>query len=390
MFGLAIMAFFIHLYWILDNRLIVILLGLIIFTVVTLYRLFIFRPLFIALNRSGLLKKNILIIGTGQIAKRLVIGMELDHIYGLTLLGFVDDSQPLGKKIFEKYNVIGKVKDILRLARDLNVHEIIITNSETNHEELMRIIDICKKTNAQVRITSSLFDVIHQNVYSETYYDIPVTSLRNSRESRIRFFTKRILDISVALFGIIFLSIPILLIIGIIKLTSYGPVLYSQERVGRDGKKFCIYKFRSMYIGSDTDHMRITRAKEFVKRKSNNNKGSQKIVNENMITPFGKFLRKTSLDELPQLFNVLKGDMSLVGPRPCLPYELEAYDNWHKRRLSVLPGCTGLWQVTSRSEVSYDDMVLLDLYYIDNMSLWLDLQLILKTVPVMLFGKGGK
>jgi undecaprenyl-phosphate galactose phosphotransferase len=389
-FGLAIIAFFIHSYWILESRLTVIFFGLLSFTVVTVYRLFVFRPLFIALNRSRRLAKNILILGTGQIAKRLVIEMELDRIYGLTLLGFVDDYQPVGKKIFENYGVVGKVKDISRLVHDLNVQEIIVTNSEINHEELMRIIDVCKETNAQVRITSSLFDVIHQKVYSETYYDIPVTSLRNPTESRILIFTKRILDAIGALLGILLLSIPFLFIAGIIKLTSRGPVLYSQDRIGKDGKRFSFYKFRSMYSGSDNDHDRITKAKEFIKRKSNKNGGSFKIVNENMITPFGKFLRKMSFDELPQLFNVLKGDMSLVGPRPCLPYEFDAYDNWHKRRLSVLPGCTGLWQVTSRSEVSFDDMVLLDLYYIDNMSPWLDLQLIFKTVPVMLFGRGGK
>ena len=139
---------------------------------------------------------------------------------------------------------------------------------------------------------------------------------------------------------------------------------------------------------SNFKHIMYQRIRE---RQCENNKknGSMKIVNENNITPIGKNLRKMSLDELPQLFNVLKGDMSLVGPRPCVPYEFDAYDNWHKRRLSVLPGCTGLWQVTSRSEVGFDDMVVLDLYYINNMSPWLDLQLILKTVPVMIFGRGG-
>ncbi|MBL7073652.1 sugar transferase [candidate division KSB1 bacterium] len=112
--------------------------------------------------------------------------------------------------------------------------------------------------------------------------------------------------------------------------------------------------------------------------------------NDPRITKFGKFIRKYSLDELPQLFNVLKGNMSLVGPRPCLPYEWDAYDRWHKRRLDVRPGCTGLWQVSSRSEVGFDDSVILDLYYIQNMSPWFDLQLILKTIPTMITGYGGK
>jgi lipopolysaccharide/colanic/teichoic acid biosynthesis glycosyltransferase len=118
--------------------------------------------------------------------------------------------------------------------------------------------------------------------------------------------------------------------------------------------------------------------------------GSTKIVNESRVTSVGRFLRKTSLDELPQLFNVLKGDMSLVGPRPCLPYEWDHYEEWHKRRLSVIPGCTGVWQVSGRSAVGFDDMVILDLYYIQNTSLFLDLQLIFKTIPVMVFGRGGK
>ncbi len=118
-------------------------------------------------------------------------------------------------------------------------------------------------------------------------------------------------------------------------------------------------------------------------------KGTTKIVNKANVTSVGKWLRRTSLDELPQFFNVLKGDMSLVGPRPCLPYEWENYEEWHKKRLSVAPGCTGVWQVSGRSEVGFRDMVILDLYYIQNASLHMDLKLILKTIPVMLFGKGG-
>jgi exopolysaccharide biosynthesis polyprenyl glycosylphosphotransferase len=387
--GLAIVAFFVRSSWILDSRLTVILFGLFSFTVLAVYRLFVFRPLFRTLKHLRRLRKNVLIVGTGQIAKRLVIEMELDGIYGLNLLGFVDDAQPVGKKIFEKYAVVGKVNDAARLVHDLNVQEIIVTSCEINHEELMRIIDVCKETDAQVRIISSLFDVVHQKGYSESYYDIPAASVRNPRESRIQIFSKRIVDFFAAFFGILILSIPFLVIAGMIKLTSRGPVLYSQARIGKDGKKFSLYKFRSMYKGSDADHDHVTKVTEYIKRKNNKKNGSLKIVNENNITPIGKNLRKMSLDELPQLFNVLKGDMSLVGPRPCVPYEFDAYDNWHKRRLSVLPGCTGLWQVTSRSEVGFDDMVLLDLYYINNMSPWLDLQLILKTVPVMIFGRGG-
>ena len=319
--GLAVVSFFVHSQWILNSRLTVLLFGLISLTVLAVYRLFVFRPIFMTLNHLNRFTKNVLIVGTGQIAKRLAIEIELDCVYGLKLIGFVDDSQPVGKKIFEKYTIVGKVDYAAGLVHDLDIQEIIVTNCEVNHEELLRIIDVCKETDAQVRITSSLFDIVHQKTNSESYYDIPVASVRNPRESRLQFFTKRIVDIFAAFSGILFLCIPFLIIAGMIKLTSRGPVLYSQTRIGKDGKKFNFYKFRSMYIGSDTDHDRVKKATEYIKQKKHKNNGSLKIVNESMITPIGKYLRKTSLDELPQLFNVLKGDMSMVGPRPCVPYK---------------------------------------------------------------------
>ncbi|NTV46743.1 MAG: sugar transferase, partial [Chlorobiales bacterium] len=163
---------------------------------------------------------------------------------------------------------------------------------------------------------------------------------------------------------------------------------------------FDFYKFRSMYVNND-DKIHREFVKSFIKEAKENGQdihstdnGGQngevkKIVNDPRVTPIGRFLRKTSLDELPQLINVLKGEMSLVGPRPCMPYEWDEYDAWHQRRLSVTPGCTGLWQVSGRSLVGFNDMVILDLYYIDNMSPMLDLKLILKTIPVMFFAKGG-
>jgi len=186
------------------------------------------------------------------------------------------------------------------------------------------------------------------------------------------------------------LSVPMAVVAAAIKMTSKGPIFYKQTRIGKDGVEFSFYKFRSMFVGSDSNHAREKILHEFIKNGNHSNGGSSKVVDDKMVTPIGRFIRRTSIDELPQLINVIKGDMSLVGPRPCLPYEYKVYDEWHKRRLSVLPGCTGLWQVSSRSQTGFDDMVLLDLYYIENMSPWFDLQLILKTLPVMLFGRGGK
>jgi undecaprenyl-phosphate galactose phosphotransferase len=141
-----------------------------------------------------------------------------------------------------------------------------------------------------------------------------------------------------------------------------------------------------MYVSNGEDEERKKQMLEFMKTQQENTK----VINDSRLTKIGKIIRKTSLDELPQLFNVILGDMSLVGPRPCLPYEYKHYHNWQKRRVSVLPGCTGVWQVSGRSSVSFKDSIVLDLYYVNNMSPWLDLKLILKTLPVMILARGGK
>jgi len=203
---------------------------------------------------------------------------------------------------------------------------------------------------------------------------------------------KRAIDFAFAL-AVAILGLPFYGLIAIlIKLTSEGPVLFVQDRVGREGRPFKFYKFRTMLVdNSDAAHRSF--AAEFIKGRVMQESGAQKPVfkmqNDPRVTPIGRFLRKTSLDELPQFINVLKGDMTLVGPRPPLAYELAHYKEWHRGRLAVKPGLTGLWQVSGRSTVPFDEMVMLDLYYIENWSLALDLKIILRTVPVMLFGLGG-
>ena len=178
-----------------------------------------------------------------------------------------------------------------------------------------------------------------------------------------------------------------------IRFTSSGPILYTQTRIGRGGRPFTFYKFRSMVVHErDEEHWRYVR--EFLKNDlaasvDTNGKKIYKRANDPRITPVGRILRRTSLDELPQLWNVVRGEMSLVGPRPCLQFEYSLYDDWQRRRLDVTPGMTGLWQVTGRSYVTFNDMVLLDLFYIGNWSLGVDAKLFLRTQPVIMFGKGG-
>jgi exopolysaccharide biosynthesis polyprenyl glycosylphosphotransferase len=218
----------------------------------------------------------------------------------------------------------------------------------------------------------------------------PVVPLTD--EARGGGIAKRAFDILFTL-AVAALGLPFYLLIAVlIKLTSEGPVLFVQDRVGQDGRVFKFYKFRTMLV-DNSDHQHRTFAEDFIKgRLMNAEEGDRrvfKLQNDPRVTSIGRFLRKTSLDELPQFINVLRGDMTLVGPRPPLSYELAHYKEWHRGRLAVKPGLTGLWQVSGRSTVPFDEMVMLDLYYIENWSLALDMKIIARTVPVMLFGLGG-
>ncbi|GMT46727.1 MAG: hypothetical protein IEMM0007_0293 [bacterium] len=212
---------------------------------------------------------------------------------------------------------------------------------------------------------------------------------------RLPLFLKRTIDIIGSLLGILLFS-PIFIILSlIVKLTSEGPVFFRQERVGRYGKRFTFLKFRSMHINNDPAiHKEYTRklisGQQDAKGSDGKGNCSYKIKDDSRVTPIGKFLRKSSLDELPQFFNVLKGEMSLVGPRPPIPYELEAYDIWHRRRLlEIRPGITGIWQVHGRSSTTFDEMVRMDIKYIREWSVWMDIKLLLKTPWVVLTGKGA-
>jgi len=206
---------------------------------------------------------------------------------------------------------------------------------------------------------------------------------------------KRVLDVIGAIVGILIYS-PLFIIIPLcIKLTSRGPVLFRQERVGQYGKTFIFLKFRSMYVDNDENvHKKyvedLIAGKVSGETEDNGGQKVYKIVNDKRVTPLGNILRKTSLDELPQFYNVLRGEMSLVGPRPPIPYELEKYDPWHRRRvLEVKPGITGLWQVTGRSSTTFDEMVRIDLHYATNWSLWSDVKILLKTTWIVVAGKGA-
>ena len=215
-----------------------------------------------------------------------------------------------------------------------------------------------------------------------TGYELPLIGMRRTPTSEGALLLKRGLDLLGGTIGLLMIS-PIFIVTAIlIKVTDPGPIFFSQVRVGRNGRRFKMHKFRSMVVDAEK------RKKELMKL--NEMDGPVfKIKRDPRITPIGRFIRKTSIDELPQLINVLVGDMSLVGPRPPLPDEVDQYKDWQRRRLSVKPGITGLWQVSGRNQIDFDEWMELDLTYIDNWSIWLDIRILLKTIPVVLFSKGA-
>jgi undecaprenyl-phosphate galactose phosphotransferase len=355
------------------------------------YRLLLIRPIFRSKWLGNLLSENILIIGAGKRGKLLASKIMEEQEFQSQVIGFLDDNVEKGMTVFQDFKILGKLDDIEKVIKNYRVNSVYLAIDNISKNRLYSIISDALQYNSFIHVSSEIMEILPAKLNVDKVKDLPVVRSNSSFDGAYNKYFKRILDVLFTSIGVVIIS-PFLLFIAVgVKLSSPGPIIFKQKRLGENGMFFDFYKFRSMVVGSDNDESRKKEMIDLIKGNNNNsNGGSTKVVNPSRITKFGKFIRKYSFDELPQLFNVIKGDMSLVGPRPCLPYEYEVYDDWHKRRLSVKPGCTGLWQVAARSEVSFENSVILDIYYIQNISPWLDLQLILKTIPVMIRGKGGE
>jgi exopolysaccharide biosynthesis polyprenyl glycosylphosphotransferase len=285
---------------------------------------------------------------------------------------------------------LGGLIDLPRVIEENEISEIIVTDENINPRLLISLLDYCTSRGITVWFPPKLLPIIDIKLYIDNFCGIPMIRLCSQKNIWLFNKTKHFIDALISL-PLLLLFVPLLIIMGaIIKLNSKGPVFYRARSIGKNGKEFIMFKFRSMKI-EDGNSVH----KEFVTRLIKGEidyegKKDQvfKITDDPRITSVGKFIRKFSIDELPQIINVLKGDMSLVGPRPCLPYEYEVYKDWHKKRMSVRPGVTGLWQVAGRSAVTFEDMVLLDLYYIYNRSIMMDMGIIYETIFTVL-GKRG-
>lgn len=287
----------------------------------------------------------------------------------------------------------GVLEEIVSLAREGAIDQVIVTREDLSRDTIVELVQRCVALGLTVTAVSHAFDVMVGRTPVTVVDGMPVIEIQPSGLFGPARRVKRAVDFTGAFLGGAVLLPLFGLIALLVKLSSPGPVLYRQERVGRGGRRFYFYKFRTMVVNNDEGRHRayLEQLVQSGSAASIDPSGRKiyKLVDDPRITRIGAFLRRTSLDELPQLWNVLKGEMSLVGPRPCLHYEWDLHKEWQKRRLDVTPGLTGLWQVTGRSRVSFEEMVLLDLYYIARWSVGLDLELILRTIPVMLFGLGG-
>lgn len=280
-----------------------------------------------------------------------------------------------------------------RLVEERGYGEVVIEPNGRGLDEVLDVAFACLDARADVRVVSSRFQIVIGRSAIGDVDGVPVLRFRRHDLAGPEAAVKRLVDVVGAVAGLVLLSPVLLAIAAAVRVSSPGPVLFRQERVGRRGRRFTMLKFRTMEHGNDPrihqEYLRELIGSGAAAEVAEDGAKIYKLTRDPRVTRVGAWLRALSLDELPQLWNVLRGEMSLVGPRPCVSYEWEMYRPWQRRRLDVLPGCTGLWQVTARSHVGFEEMVILDLHYAHHGSMASDLWLIVQTLPAMLRGKGG-
>ena len=334
-----------------------------------------------------------LVVGRGPEAALCVREMHQRPELGYRVIGIVENG-PVDETVPEKFEgvpVISDFTDLPEAIRETGANEVIITDPRISGDLLFDVMmNVGRRRRVMFRIAPSLFNCLPRKTQIDQIGALPMIQLFREPLSSAARVTKRAFDIAIALLALAALTPLWLIIAAFIKADSGGPVFYRQERVGMDGRLFLFIKFRTMRAGADDDMHRDYQRKYIAGRPDTNlgdpERPVYKLYADPRVTRVGRVLRRLSLDELPQLLNVLRGDMSIVGPRPPIPYEVEAYKLWHRKRLDMKPGLTGLWQVSGRNRLSFDEMVRLDLFYIENWSLLLDLRIILRTLPVMLRG----
>lgn len=337
-----------------------------------------------------------LVVGRGPEAALCIKEMRERPSLGYLVIGVVESSGIPHAQVPATYEGVPVISDLAGLPdaiRESKANEVIIADSNVDGDTLFDVMMRCgRRHGVEFRIAPSLFNCLPSKTEVDQIGALPMIRLFREPLSDFARGTKRLSDLIIASLTLAMLSPFWLFIAALIKLDSKGPISYAQERVGMDGRIFVVYKFRTMYTNADNEIHRDYQRK-FIAGAAEANVGdaerpAYKLRDDPRITRVGRVLRRFSLDEVPQLLNVLRGDMSVVGPRPPIPYEVEAYELRHRKRLDMKPGVTGLWQVSGRNRLPFEEMVKLDLFYIENWSLLFDLKIILRTVMVMLRGDG--
>ena len=328
--------------------------------------------------------RQMVIIGTGVRAQKFADKVYRNPELGYHIIGFVDD-QWKGIETFKRtgWKLLGNLEDTHEIVKCHIIDEVVIgLPMKSHYDKISTLIKICEEHGIIIRFLSDFFDLKIAKSQIDHLDDVPILTLHSAPIDQWPLLTKRFIDISLSSILLVFFSPLFLLVALLIKLDSKGPVFFIQERVGLNNRRFKLIKFRTMVKDAEKLRKRIAKLNEV-------SGPVFKIRNDPRVTRAGKWLRKISIDELPQLVNVLKGDMSLVGPRPPIQNEVEQYQWKDRRRLSMKPGITCLWQINGRSAIPFDKWMELDKEYIDNWSLWLDLKILAKTIPAVMRGSGA-
>jgi exopolysaccharide biosynthesis polyprenyl glycosylphosphotransferase len=322
----------------------------------------------------GIGNQHVLIVGSGEVGQAFRSYLQSHTQLGKTFCGFVD-WEP-GTRPF----CLGTPDDLPRILTENFIDEIYFTPS-ISRDLVVRIVLEARRQRIGVKVVPDLYGGLAIGAGMNYIGSVPVLELNRQPIPALGLFVKRLMDLFISSVTLVVTSPLLLLTVIAVKIDSPGPILYKAWRVGRKGRKFRCYKFRTMCADADA-------RKNGLMHMNERNGATFKIVDDPRITRLGRFLRKYSVDELPQLFNVFKGDMSVVGPRPHPEDDFKRYDLEHFRRLDVTPGLTGLWQVTARHDPSFEKNVMLDLEYIENWNVFLDLRILFKTIPVVFRGSG--
>lgn len=351
----------------------------------------VYRLVMAALFRRGIGVRRLLIVGATETGKMIMQGVAGRRDLGYELVGFVHTRaetppgtlrQSAASADFGRFRNLGFAADVPSIVDQERIDEVIIALPASAHQDILPILQHCEAGGIGFKIVPDTFELSLGRVQVDDLAGIPVLDVREQPLHRLKLAVKQGTDVVLAFaLGIVFL--PVLLLTALaIRLDSAGPIIIIQERVGQNGRLFRCYKFRSMCRGSE----------EMLSEMHPFNEADgplYKSRNDPRRTRVGRFIRRHSIDEMPQLWNVVRREMSLVGPRPALPHEVTEYEPWQRRRLQSRPGITGMWQVSGRSDLSFDEMVMLDIYYIENWSLILDLKILLRTVAAMITGRGA-